>query len=101
MKSLVQEMVLNFGPRLKPFGINVAELSGDQQLNAEQIANTQLIMSDHTRMVGCKYFLFILYFVLVLPLCHCAPASLICLLRLLFVCILSIPPVPPPRSGMW
>ncbi len=45
MKSLVSEMVLNFGPRLKPFGINVAELSGDQQLNAEQIANTQVIVT--------------------------------------------------------
>lgn len=45
MKSLVQEMVLNFGPRLAPFGINVAELSGDQQLTAEQIANTQVIVT--------------------------------------------------------
>jgi pre-mRNA-splicing helicase BRR2 len=45
MKSLVQEMVLNFTPRLKPFGMNVAELSGDQQLNAQQIAETQLIVT--------------------------------------------------------
>lgn len=45
MKSLVQEMVLNFGNRLKPFGINVRELSGDQQLSKQQIADTQLIVT--------------------------------------------------------
>jgi hypothetical protein len=38
-------MVINFGARLKPFGINVAELSGDQQLNKEQIAQTQVIVT--------------------------------------------------------
>jgi pre-mRNA-splicing helicase BRR2 len=32
MKSLVQEMVLNFSQRLTSYGINVKELSGDQQV---------------------------------------------------------------------
>jgi pre-mRNA-splicing helicase BRR2 len=45
MKSLVQEMVLNFGKRLKCYGINVRELSGDQQLTKAQIADTQLIVT--------------------------------------------------------
>ena len=43
--SLASEMVSNFGPRLAAFGIHVAELSGDQQLNAEQIASTQVIVT--------------------------------------------------------
>ena len=41
MKALVQEMVLNFGKRLESYGITVKELTGDQQLTKEQIANTQ------------------------------------------------------------
>lgn len=45
MKSLVQEMVLNFGSRLKEYKLNVAELSGDQQLTKEQINNTQVIVT--------------------------------------------------------
>jgi len=45
MKALVQEMVLNFGKRLEPYGINVRELTGDQQLTKEQIANTQVIIT--------------------------------------------------------
>ena len=45
MKSLVQEMVLNFGKRLAVYGIKVAELSGDQQLSREQIESTQLIVT--------------------------------------------------------
>ncbi|EOD12464.1 hypothetical protein EMIHUDRAFT_422149 [Emiliania huxleyi CCMP1516] len=45
MKALVQEMVLNFGKRLEPFGITVNELTGDQQLTKEQIAQTQLIVT--------------------------------------------------------
>eukprot|EP00052_Salpingoeca_macrocollata_P008148 m.64806 g.64806 ORF g.64806 m.64806 type:complete len:2134 (+) comp16452_c0_seq1:64-6465(+) len=44
MKSLVQEMVGNFGERLKPYGITVAELTGDHQLSKEQIYETQLIV---------------------------------------------------------
>jgi len=32
MKSLVAEMVLNFGTRLKPYGITVRELTGDMQV---------------------------------------------------------------------
>lgn len=45
MKSLVQEMVTNFGKRLKPYGITVAELTGDSALTKEQIAQTQLIIT--------------------------------------------------------
>ncbi|KAI9311054.1 Sec63 Brl domain-containing protein [Dichotomocladium elegans] len=45
MKALVQEMVGNFGNRLKPFGINVAELTGDRQLTKQQIAETQVIVT--------------------------------------------------------
>ena len=45
MKALVQEMVLNFGRRLERFGITVKELTGDQQLSKEQIAETQLIIT--------------------------------------------------------
>ena len=45
MKALVQEMVLNFGKRLEPYGITVKELTGDQQLTKEQIAKTQLIVT--------------------------------------------------------
>eukprot|EP00823_Brevimastigomonas_motovehiculus_P004473 TRINITY_DN2963_c0_g1_i1.p1 TRINITY_DN2963_c0_g1~~TRINITY_DN2963_c0_g1_i1.p1 ORF type:complete len:2225 (-),score=605.06 TRINITY_DN2963_c0_g1_i1:245-6919(-) len=45
MKSLVQEMVLNFGKRLEPYGIKVKELSGDQQLTKQQIQETQVIIT--------------------------------------------------------
>ena len=45
MKSLVQELVLNLGGRLKKFGIQVKELSGDQQLSKEQIQSTQIIVT--------------------------------------------------------
>ena len=45
MKSLVQEMVLNFGRRLASYGIKVAELSGDSQLSREQLQSTQLIVT--------------------------------------------------------
>ncbi len=45
MKSLVQEMVLSFSNRLRPYGIEVKELSGDQQLTKEQITNTQVIVT--------------------------------------------------------
>ncbi|KAF1745294.1 hypothetical protein MXB_125 [Myxobolus squamalis] len=44
MKSLVQEMVQNFGKRLANYGITVAEMTGDHQLNREQIDNTQVII---------------------------------------------------------
>lgn len=42
MKALVQEVVLNFGSRLKDYGINVRELSGDQSLTRQQIQDTQV-----------------------------------------------------------
>lgn len=45
MKSLVQEMVQNFSKRLAPYKVNVAELSGDQQLTKQQINATQVIVT--------------------------------------------------------
>lgn len=45
LKALVQEQVGNFGTRLSPYGITVAELTGDRQLTKEQIANTQVIVT--------------------------------------------------------
>jgi pre-mRNA-splicing helicase BRR2 len=45
MKALVQEVVTSFGQRLKPFGITVKELSGDQNLTRQQIQETQLIVT--------------------------------------------------------
>jgi pre-mRNA-splicing helicase BRR2 len=45
MKSLVQEMVHNFGNRLKPYGITVRELTGDQNLTKQQISETQVIVT--------------------------------------------------------
>lgn len=45
MKSLVQEMVHNFGTRLKSYGITVRELTGDQSLTKRQISETQIIVT--------------------------------------------------------
>ncbi|KYQ90995.1 DEAD/DEAH box helicase [Tieghemostelium lacteum] len=45
MKSLVQEVVSNFGNRLKPYGIVVNELTGDQSLSNKQISETQIIVT--------------------------------------------------------
>ena len=45
MKALVQECVLSFGKKLAPFGINVRELSGDQNLTRQQIQDTQVIVT--------------------------------------------------------
>ncbi|KAG1103085.1 hypothetical protein G6F42_017270 [Rhizopus arrhizus] len=45
MKALVAEMVGNFSQRLKPYGISVAELTGDRQLTKQQIAETQIIVT--------------------------------------------------------
>lgn len=45
MKALVQEMVGNFSSRLKSYGMNVAELTGDRQLTKQQIAETQIIVT--------------------------------------------------------
>lgn len=44
MRSLVQEMVANFSKRLSSYGVSVNELTGDHQLNKEQIAGTQVIV---------------------------------------------------------
>ncbi|WAR22369.1 U520-like protein [Mya arenaria] len=44
MKSLVQEMVGNFRNRLKSYGLNVEELTGDSQVTKEQINATQIIV---------------------------------------------------------
>jgi len=45
MKALVQEVVVNFGKRLKDYGIKVKELSGDQSLTQAEIADTQVIVT--------------------------------------------------------
>lgn len=46
MKALVQEVVLNLSARLtSAYGINVRELSGDQNLSREQLFNTQIIVT--------------------------------------------------------
>ncbi|KAG1680515.1 U5 small nuclear ribonucleoprotein helicase [Nymphon striatum] len=44
MRSLVQEMVGNFGKRLSSYNIVVSELTGDHQLSKEQIQATQIIV---------------------------------------------------------
>ncbi|CAG9768745.1 unnamed protein product [Ceutorhynchus assimilis] len=44
MRSLVQEMVGNFGKRLASYNIIVHELTGDHQLTREQIAEAQVIV---------------------------------------------------------
>lgn len=45
MKALVQEMVGSFGKKLEQFGIKVNELTGDNQLTKQQIAETQMIVT--------------------------------------------------------
>lgn len=45
MKALVQEMVQSFTRRLAPYGLRVAELTGDAQLSRAQIAATHLIVT--------------------------------------------------------
>uniref|UniRef100_K3WCS9 Helicase ATP-binding domain-containing protein n=1 Tax=Globisporangium ultimum (strain ATCC 200006 / CBS 805.95 / DAOM BR144) TaxID=431595 RepID=K3WCS9_GLOUD len=46
MKALVQEVVLNLSARLtSAYGIEVRELSGDQNLSREQLFNTQIIVT--------------------------------------------------------
>lgn len=45
LKALVQEQVGNLGKRLEPYGIRVAELTGDRQLTKQQIADTQVIVT--------------------------------------------------------
>lgn len=45
MKALVQECVLKFGKSLAPYGLKVAELSGDQNLTKAEIAETQVIIT--------------------------------------------------------
>lgn len=45
LKALVREQAGNFGERLKPFGIKVAELTGDRQLTQRQITDTQIIIT--------------------------------------------------------
>ncbi|XP_076308177.1 U5 small nuclear ribonucleoprotein 200 kDa helicase-like [Tachypleus tridentatus] len=44
MRSLVQEMVGNFNKRLSAYNIVVSELTGDHQLNREQINATQVLV---------------------------------------------------------
>ena len=45
MKSLVREMAIDFGEKLEPYGIQVMELSGDQNLTKQQIHDTQVIIT--------------------------------------------------------
>ena len=45
MKALVQEMVKSFTTRLAPYGITVAELTGDSNLTRAQLAATQVIVT--------------------------------------------------------
>mmetsp|Transcript_3106 Transcript_3106/g.7162 ORF Transcript_3106/g.7162 Transcript_3106/m.7162 type:complete len:2217 (+) Transcript_3106:149-6799(+) len=45
MKALVAEMVGNLGARLKPFGVNVRELTGDVSMSRQQIEDTQVIVT--------------------------------------------------------
>ena len=45
MKALVKEVVMNFGKRLRPYGLSVRELSGDQGLSRQELADTQLIVT--------------------------------------------------------
>ncbi|KAF2716323.1 Sec63-domain-containing protein [Polychaeton citri CBS 116435] len=45
LKALVQEQVGNFGARLEPYGIRVAELTGDRQLTKQQISETNVIVT--------------------------------------------------------
>jgi pre-mRNA-splicing helicase BRR2 len=45
LKALVQEQVREFGKKLAPYGIQVAELTGDHNLTKQQISETQLIIT--------------------------------------------------------
>lgn len=45
LKALVQEQVAQFSKRLEPFGIKVAELTGDRNLTKQQISETQVIVT--------------------------------------------------------
>jgi len=45
MKALVAEMVGNLGKRLEPYGIKVAELTGDVSMSKSQIEETQVIVT--------------------------------------------------------
>ncbi|TKR82799.1 hypothetical protein L596_016478 [Steinernema carpocapsae] len=44
MRSLVQEMVGSFRKRLEPYGLEVGEMTGDQQMNKAQFMATQIIV---------------------------------------------------------
>jgi len=44
MRSLVQEMVGSFRKRLEPYGLEVGEMTGDQQMTKEQFMLTQVIV---------------------------------------------------------
>ncbi|KAJ3669612.1 hypothetical protein LUZ60_011562 [Juncus effusus] len=45
MKALVAEVVRNLSHRLESYGVNVRELSGDQNLTRQQIDDTQIIVT--------------------------------------------------------
>uniref|UniRef100_A0A914ZDG7 U5 small nuclear ribonucleoprotein 200 kDa helicase n=1 Tax=Panagrolaimus superbus TaxID=310955 RepID=A0A914ZDG7_9BILA len=44
MRSLVQEMVSSFKKRFEPYGLEVGEMTGDQQMTKEQFMLTQIIV---------------------------------------------------------
>ena len=46
MKALAAEMVRNFSKRLEALGITVRELTGDMQLTKQEIATTQVRISN-------------------------------------------------------
>lgn len=58
MKALVAEMVGNFSERLKPYGVNVRELTGDQSLTKGQIDDTQVsvFIMQVQRLKECRDF---------------------------------------------
>jgi len=45
MKALVQEMVGNFSKRLKPYDMEVGELTGDSQMTKQQITQASIIVT--------------------------------------------------------
>lgn len=72
MKALVQEVVANLSQRLGgPYGIQVRELSGDQNLTKAEIASTQIIVTTPekwdviTRKAGDRSFLSLVRLVII------------------------------------
>lgn len=47
MKALASEMAATFGKRLAPLGVRVKECTGDMQLSAQEILETQVSLFLH------------------------------------------------------